>query len=273
MTYEHPGAGALDYYPCRYGTSKLLFRGPRRALDRPYCVALGGTETYGKFIDMPWPALLERDAGRPVVNLGCVNAGLDCYLNDPVLTGIAAGADLRVVQVLGAHNLSNRFYAVHPRRNDRFLRPNPPLLRLYPDLDFTEYSFTRHLLSSLARHAPDRFEPVVSELRQVWMDRMAALLDRIGGPTVLLWLGRRPPARRPRRSPPFADPVLVDADMLRRVSSHAARLVEVLLDPGTGPAEGMQFAPLEAAAAAGLPGPAVHARIARALHPVVARPH
>lgn len=34
MTYDALGAGALDYLPCRYGTSKLLFRGPRRPVKK-----------------------------------------------------------------------------------------------------------------------------------------------------------------------------------------------------------------------------------------------
>lgn len=42
MTYDALGAGALDYLPCRYGTSKLLFRGPRRPLKDPYLVFMGG---------------------------------------------------------------------------------------------------------------------------------------------------------------------------------------------------------------------------------------
>jgi hypothetical protein len=42
MTYDALGVGALDYLPCRYGTSKLLFRGPRRPLKDPYLVFMGG---------------------------------------------------------------------------------------------------------------------------------------------------------------------------------------------------------------------------------------
>ena len=38
MAYDNPGDGALDYFPCRYGKSKLMFRGPRRRLEAPYHV-------------------------------------------------------------------------------------------------------------------------------------------------------------------------------------------------------------------------------------------
>ncbi|MDR5653142.1 DUF6473 family protein [Ruixingdingia sedimenti] len=265
MAYEHPGAGALDYFPCRYAASRLVFRGPRARLDRPYAVALGGIETYGKFIADPWPARLARATGRAVVNLGCVNAGLDSYLADPDLTAIAARADLRVVQVLGAQNLTNRYYAVHPRRNDRFLRATPQLQRLFPDVDFTEFTFTRHLLGALARRGPERFPAVVRELRRCWAERMEALFDRIGGPTILLWIGETappPPTAAPRID---RDPPLVDAAMLAAAARRAESLVQVLTGPtDPGPA-GKVFAPLEEAAARVLPGPEVHAAIAAAL--------
>ena len=47
MTYDAAGPAPLDYLPCRYGTSKLMFRGPRRRLEAPYIAFLGGPETYG----------------------------------------------------------------------------------------------------------------------------------------------------------------------------------------------------------------------------------
>ena len=122
MTYERLGDSALDYFPCRYGTSKLLFRGPRRKLDGAYCAVLGGTETYGKFILQPYAALVEAATGITMVNFGCVNAGADVFVNDPAVIDACVKARATVVQVTGAHNTSNRFYAVHPRRNDRFLR-------------------------------------------------------------------------------------------------------------------------------------------------------
>ncbi|MGB3314802.1 MAG: DUF6473 family protein, partial [Albidovulum sp.] len=59
MAYEYAGESALDYLPCRYGQSKLLFRGPRRKLDGAYAAVLGGTETYGKFVAEPFPNIVE----------------------------------------------------------------------------------------------------------------------------------------------------------------------------------------------------------------------
>jgi len=60
MAYAFPGAGALDYSPCSYAGSRILFRGPKADLGGTFVACLGGSETYGKFIPTPYPDLLEE---------------------------------------------------------------------------------------------------------------------------------------------------------------------------------------------------------------------
>ena len=150
MTFETMGSGPLDYAPCHYGDSRLVFRGPARLLRGDYVAFLGGTETYGKFLAAPYPVLVEDALGLPAANFGQINAGVDVYLNDPGVTAAAANAAVAVVQVMGANNMSNRFYTVHPRRNDRFLRASATMQAVFRDVDFTEFHFTRHMLGALA---------------------------------------------------------------------------------------------------------------------------
>ena len=57
MAYEKLGGVSLNYDPCTYPDSKLMFRGPQRDLTSDYIAFLGGTETYGKFIAEPFPYL------------------------------------------------------------------------------------------------------------------------------------------------------------------------------------------------------------------------
>lgn len=270
MTYEQAGEGPLHYFPCRYDRSRLLFRGPRRDVAGDHVAFLGGTETYGKFLRDPFPALVEVAVGVPSLNLGCVQAGPDAYLNDPATLEMTRQAAVTVVQVTGALNLSNRLYAVHPRRNDRFLRASPALQSLYPEVDFTEFAFTRHLTRSLADVLPDRFGQVVAELRTAWVARMITLLDRLSPPVVLLWLGLHPPPQAPVADP-MADPPLIDAGMLVPLQRRVAAYVEVVASDHARAegVRGMAFPPLEAQAAQGLPGPAVHAEVAAALSPVI----
>ena len=270
MTYDSLREGGLDYLPCRYGASRLTFRGPRRTLDGRYIAFLGGTETYGKFVERPFPALVEEATGLACVNLGLVNGGADAFLQDAAVQEIASGAALTVIQITGAQNISNRYYAVHPRRNDRFLKAGRPLRALYPEVDFTEFHFNRHMLGKLQGVSAARFDRVEDELKGAWCARMSALLSCLRGPKLLLWLATHaPPAPEER---PGNDPLFVDARMLDEILPPRVSLVEVVASEEAlaDGKEGMVFAPLDAAAAARLPGPRAHREAAEALVPLIA---
>ncbi|MEX5728435.1 hypothetical protein Ga0609869_001788 [Rhodovulum iodosum] len=273
MTYDVPILGKLDYAPCRYGQSKLEFRGPARAPAERFVAALGGTETFGKFVALPFPALLEQEIGADVVNLGSVNAGLDSFIEDSAVLALADEAAVRVLQVLGAQNMSNRFYSVHPRRNDRFVRASPLLAAIYPEVDFTEFHFTGHLLTVLRRHCPDRFGIVLAELKTAWTARMRRLGERMAAPTVLLWLGERAPEDAGQGRELCGAPLLVDDGMLDSLRPHFADIVVVRPSAaarGEGTC-GMVYPRMSEAAAEALPGPAIHAETALALAPAVRR--
>ncbi|QDC11050.1 hypothetical protein FHY55_18225 [Oceanicola sp. D3] len=269
MTYATRGQCALDYMHCRYGKSRLLFRGPRRKLDGKYVAFFGGTETYGKFVELPFPSLVEELTGRRCVNFGCLNAGADLYVNDPTLVDAASRAAVTVVQVMGAQNMSNRFYAVHPRRNDRFLRASSLMKTVFREVDFTEFNFTRHMLCTLHRVSVEKYKMVVEELKAAWVARMETMLARLPGKVVLLWVRD---GRQPCRDEGLGcDPLFVDEDMVDSLRPKLAGVVEVTpsADAWSKGTEGMVFTEMEAPVAAEMPGPLVHQEIAEALSPVV----
>lgn len=270
MTYDVLARGALDYAPCKYGTSKLLFRGPKRRLDAPYVAFLGGTEFYGKFINAPVPALVESDLGINCVNFGHCNAGPDVFLRDPFMLSAASKADLTVLQVLGAHNLSNRMYSVHPRRNDRFVAPSRRLRALYDEVDFAEFHYTKHMLNHLLEICPTRFGEVRAELETAWVHRMVALAQQIEGRVVLLWMSEHAPmahASDDLEPDLSCNPLFVSRDMLEEVTPHIDRLVEVVISPEalSAGSEGMTFSELDAPAAEQMLGPRAHGETASAL--------
>lgn len=268
MTYDAMGPGALDYLPCRYGTSKLLFRGPRRKLDHPYLAFLGGTETYGRFIRRPFPAVVEDKIGLPCVNFGCLNAGLDVFAYDPYVPAAAAKAKITVIQVMGAQNMTNRYYSVHPRRNDRFVAPTVLLKSIFREVDFSEFHFNKHMLTALRKVSVDRFKVIQDELQSAWITRMQLLLGQMEGDAVLLWFADNSPAQGSLFHTALgSDPLFITDDMIDQVAPHVAKVVKVVPSPlarheGT---EGMQFAPFEAHIAEKLPGVRAHMEVATAL--------
>ena len=274
MTYDVMSTGALDYAPCCYGNSKLLFRGPKRRLDAPYVAFLGGTETYGKFIKAPFPALIESGLGINCVNFGIPNAGIDVFVNDAALVDAACGAKLTVVQVVGAQNLSNRFYSVHPRRNDRFVTASPLLKMVFPEVDFAEFHFNRHMLNCLQETSEDRFSVVRAEVQAAWLARMRLLLRKVDGPVVLAWVADHAPMSEEQSDKASArgrDPLFVTREMLDEIRPELAGLAEVIATPEAMAAgtTGMVFSELEAVAAKEMLGPQAHGEVARAIEPLL----
>lgn len=226
MAYENLSEGALDYLPCRYGKSKLLFRGPRKKMDGDYIAVIGGTETYGKFIERPFTELVEDDVNTTSVNFGCVNAGADVFLNEPVILEACSKARVTVVQAMGAQNMSNRFYAVHPRRNDRFLKASVLLKMVFREVDFTDFHFTRHMLSTLKKLSEERFTLVEEEIKEAWKARMQVMLEKIDGKTVVLWIDDSNPEGK---SDLGHDPLFVDREMIEAIRPYCTKVVEVAL--------------------------------------------
>lgn len=276
MKHDPVAHFGLSYSPCRYGMSKITFRGPRRSLEGKYVAFLGGTETYGKFIEFPFPQLVESTLDETCVNFGIVNAGVDVFHNDPTVLAACHDAAVTVVQIMGAHNLSNRFYKVHPRRNDRFLSASTVMKALFPELDFADYSFTRHLLEAIHEKYASRFEILRAELEQAWIARMRSLLGQIGPNVILLWLSDAPLTNDPWdacETPLRQEPLFVTRSMVDALRPFALEVVEaqpskLALRRGK---EGMIYPLLHSDAASEMLGVAAHEETAERLVPILQR--
>ena len=257
---ESPG---VDYQPWGIEGTRLQFRGPPVAFDAPFVAVLGGTETYGKYVDAPYPKLLAEWVNMPVANLGIHQAGLTLFAEERCLLETASRANVCVLQLLGAQNMSNRLYSVHARRNDRFLGVSPALRDLYPNVDFAEVNFTGHLLSTLS-NVPNAFEAVVDELKWAWVQRMRRIVQLIETDVILLWVSDRHPDAT-KHECHEGEPTFVDHKMIDMLRDDVWDVVEVVRPGMHRDVDGMVFSLGEIGAAESLPCPADHARIAEAL--------
>ena len=271
MQLERLATGGPDYEVFRFGRTKRAMRGPQPDFSTPYIAFIGGTETFGRFVMRPFTTQLAEATGLGAANFGAVNGGVDLFLSDPEVLAACAAGRFCVVGVMGAHNMSNRFYAVHPRRNDRFVRASNTLKAIYPEVDFTEIHFSRHLLTTLRATDSIRFAAVVEELRTAWVARMKTLCDLAGGRIVLLWVAEGPPPARDYWQEQGGglgpDPLFIDREMLAELDAHVLHRIEVVTSRAaraTG-TDGMMFAPHEERAARCTPGPLAHREIADAL--------
>jgi len=259
--YDRMFAGALDYAPYRLENSRLWLRGPRPDLRGAFCAFLGGTDTYGKFLREPYPALVQRSLGLVCANFGCPHAGVDAYLKDGALIEVCGRARVTVMALTGAHYLSNRFFSVHPRRNDRFIRASSALKALYPALDFTDFHFTRHLLRNLRRKDPAAFAQVVDEMQAAWLARMRSFLAGLDGRVVLLWLGERP---EEGAAESLAEPLFVTEEMVDCLRPMVPEVLDCRIAPllPGRRGEGMVFTAAETDAARELLPASVHVEVA-----------
>jgi hypothetical protein len=250
--------------------SRTFFRGPRKSLEDRHVAFLGGTGTYGKFVEYPFTSIVESELGQTCVNFGVMNGGIDVFLNDPVVLSACQSAEATVVQVMGAQNLSNRFYRVHPRRNDRFVVASTVLRALYNDVDFSEFNFTRHMLGALFTRSAEKFEIVREELQQAWLARMKLLIEKIGSPVILLWFSNARPDDgdwTARESGLGADPLFVTKSMLDwlRPLVHETVIVRPSAEAQSAGTEGMVFPMLQAEAATEMMGVIAHEEAAGVL--------
>ena len=265
MAFHRPRKNEIHYQYCHYEDCLVPFRGPERDLSEPYVAFLGGSEFFGKYVPTPLPDILENRLALKCVNFGAMNAGPELICRDERLSEIACTAEAVVIQATGAHNISNRFYRVHCRRNDRIVDILPALREVFPEGDFMDIHYTRHVLGYLQSMSNSRFLMVVEELKARWIETMREALSRIDRPKVLFWMARHEP--RAQASDLVGDPLFVDETMLRAVTDMADELVVCRVSPeaqrlGT---RGMVIPELENAVAPHLMGPAAMREAADAL--------
>lgn len=91
-----------------------MFRGPKRPLYGSYFADIGSGQTYGKYVEVLLVDALEAQIGDPVVNLGVMQAGMTPTADNPDILPVTSNVRMTLVQILGAQNMPNFFYSVHP---------------------------------------------------------------------------------------------------------------------------------------------------------------
>ncbi|WP_246097305.1 DUF6473 family protein [Ruegeria faecimaris] len=265
MSYHQAGSGRLEHDVCQYGESRLWFRGPMRSLEKSFVACAGGTETFGRFVEQPFAAVLEERLDRRCLNFGSLFCGVDALCDDTELRGLLNQAELCVVQLSDILGQSNRFYRVHPRRNDRFLAPTEDLKSLYPEIDFADVHFVHHLMILLQGRNDARFEVIAEELRRNWIDRIGGLVEALEAPVVLLNLQvlREAESDQPKHG---AD-IRITPQMIEALRPLSAEIVEVTVSVSgqSDELEDMLFGTLQQPMAEYMIGPAAHRSIADAL--------
>jgi hypothetical protein len=107
---------------------------------------------------------------------------------DPVILMRARQAQLVVLQLMGPHLRSNRFFQVHPRRNDRVVRVMKPLRDLYPQVDFSQVVFVGQMLADLRNQDAAAYRKLQHGLQSGWVQHLRRIQKLYQTPIAFLWI-------------------------------------------------------------------------------------
>jgi hypothetical protein len=198
----------------------LRLRGPApgELASGGYIACVGAAQTFGRFCQEPFPALVSNELGIPTVNLGFGGAGPQLFPRHPELIRLMNESSLVVLQVMSARNEDNSLFeggglgSLKSRATGERMRAEAA----YGPL--------------LASGDTARVKSIVGETRETWIASYERLLSLIRVPTVLLWLSVREPGYAEKYDSVdglFGDfPHLIDEKTLAEVKSRCAAYVE-----------------------------------------------
>jgi len=100
---------------------------------------MGGRNLRPIYSGVAVPGACRASGCLPCLNLGTPSAGVYVFLRDDEIMRLASAAQVTVVQVTGAHNMTQsitiRF--IPPQRP--FYSPSKLLCSIYPEVDFAEF--------------------------------------------------------------------------------------------------------------------------------------
>ncbi len=212
-----------DLHPVQ-GISGQLFRGHPPDRDQPYIACVGAAQTFGRYCNQPFPALLGDSLGVPVLNLGSGGAGPRA-LDKPEYLEWLNGAELVVAQVLAGRSEGNSLFA------------NLAGTHIGVRIDTGREMRFEHFLRELVDEGPpERVRRIVRETRDNFVRHFIDFIRHIHRPTLLLWLSTR--------SPDYEDdyssssrlmnrfPQLVNRSMLEQIRAHSDAYVECISGVG-----------------------------------------
>lgn len=196
-------------------------RGPVPDLSQPYFVCVGATQVFGRFCNHPFPELLSRGLGIPVLNLGLSGHGPQVFLEDRFLS-LINGARFAVVQLVSGRIGSNSEFTNSPSGRGEGERLRDGKLMTFEDF----------LNEEIADFPHDHVKRIVEETRDSWVDHYRQLLTAITVPKVVHWFSTVTPYRTDdyasmwRLFGPF--PQMVNGRMISRIRPFCNAYVETV---------------------------------------------
>ncbi len=244
--YQERDYEVVDYQLYQLPGTDLKFRGPEPCpTDGQYISCLGAAQTFGCFVDQPYPELLRQRLEVETLNLGYGGAGPRFYNRHPELIEIINRGRMAVVQVMSGRSEDNsrfesRGLELLTRRRDGKQMSADAAWRSVLEM---RYAWKKvPIFQTLARKACQTWGTIdakrlLRETRANWIYNYEQLLNSIKVPTVLFWFSKR--------SPDFQDsfgdlhqlmgvyPQLVTRTMVESIATYADDFVDCTTQRGS----------------------------------------
>ena len=208
IPYQIADAHFIDYRLYRLPGVKSPFRGPAVKGDR-YIACVGAAQTFGRFVDTPYPRLVSSALGIEALNLGRGGSSSTFVGENPILLQHVNRAALVVVQVLSGRSQSNSMFQV--------LDDGMRGINIETGQPCTAPEFYTWLMEK----DKELTQRIVEETRTNYIQSMTRLLNAIKPPKILLWFSNRTPEYQERlggslldlfgKFPQFVNRPMVDA--------------------------------------------------------------
>jgi hypothetical protein len=218
--YQLSDAHIVDYQVYQLPGVRGAFRGPPLTSDR-YIACIGAAQTFGRFVQTPFPSLVAEALGVEALNLGQGGVGPSFALGVPGLMDYINRAEAVIVQVVSGRSQSNSMFRIvnHSNRG----------MNLVEGREQRAEEFYTWLIGQ----GVDVARKIVAETRENYVDEMTRLLHAIEPPKILLWFSVRSPDYEDRWELPLwrmwrEFPHLVNREMVNRLRAHSNRYVECI---------------------------------------------
>ena len=183
--YQARDIDIVDYHEFTLAGCPARFRGPsmdpQAAAIGSFFTCLGAAQTYGCFIERPFPEILAERTGLSALNLAVGGAGPGFYLQYPALIEAMNRGSFVVLQCMAARHESNsRFEA------DGYVE-------FVKDCKHGDSVDSGVAWRRIIDEEIDKAPTYIAETRANWLETMQKLIDAITVPVVFFWFSRREP--------------------------------------------------------------------------------
>ncbi|MEM1389522.1 MAG: DUF6473 family protein [Pseudomonadota bacterium] len=225
--YQDVDRDVIDYDLWFLSNNSPALRGPRSNLSETdlsnTICCIGAAQTFGRFVEDPYPAQIGRLLQQPALNLGVSGAGPGLYLAQQELMKLLEQAGTVIVQAMSARSVSAGIFETMANNGVLKFLEGP-----HKDKQMLAQQAYLLLRKDLGEEA---YREQVSKAQAQWVNLYKELAQRLTGRRVFLWLSSHKPGDNVRleSSPLGVFPHLVTDEMVSKIAPFFDDIVECVL--------------------------------------------